>query len=751
MSASSPGGGGTTLPSYDPWNGDPAEFDAFVTKLVAREGHTTEIRIGIVGLMSDPALANWLGKSADAFRHTLEPLPNLLEQMADAYDQAAAAVRTYAQALRDGQASFAKVQSSLQASVLTNPANADGRGGAAALLATQADQASRDHDSAKRACVKELASADDHLRLVKAALADRRFADFNATFTSFHGNLVDLAGFQYLGADLYVGELEAIRTSLSGASGGLAPDQFRSEIQNMIAQYGDNPEFWRTFGPVLSQVPGYLNKHDGLPDGSLPPEDQALLTLLGQATAKAAAAGQLNFLVAETNGNDLAGLSQIVASGPGGGKAFGSGDGAQFLADLVTKMTAATMNQPLIGPNNVYNAALAQDLRLAADDGDAVRLALSGPGGLQLATQLLEGSAPLTETVGAYVIAVKEDPGARLTDPNAIAAFLNAAVVTTRGTDLTTQQNLQAAFNLVEATSAFSSWDPSSDQHAYTVGSLPDPICAALRNLATANMFDLSQSTIHSSAQGLTTISGIPGNPYTFVASDADVQSFLKIALRNPHDAMAYEALVEKKYTEAVSNAIRFGPLSDTTPGYANLVSSTQKLIDAQQIGAAQQVDARNANHMLILNMLGGAFGNAPGSNEVGVVQSLQGLVQPTIGGGSTYIGHFFDTSHAAQAQADGHTADVDLTDYARLLATQGAYDAGALVVVTSPPDPSHPLPHNAIPIGPGMVGADGKIQQNSTAFQSWWDTGQNPIVGNSIQPLSHYVDQIQNAMTIHS
>ena len=548
MSALGSGGGGT-VPSYDPWDGDPTQFEAVVAKLVAREDHAAEIRIGINSLLGEAALAEWLGKSADAFRETLSPLPHLLEQMADAYNQATSAVRTYAQALRDGQASFAKTQSSLQEQIATNPANADGRGGAAALLAHQASEASDQHDKAKQACAKELSAADDQLRLVKASLGDRRFADFNATFTGFNGNLTDLAGLQYLGTDLYVGQLDAIRTSLSGADGGLPPDQFRSEIQDMIAQYGDNPAFWQTFGPVLSQVPGYLNKHDGLPDGSLPPEDQALLAMLGQAAAKAAAAGNLNFLVADTNGNELVGLSEVLASAPGGGKSFGSGDGAQLLADLVTKMTAATTNLPFNSPSGVYNAALAQDLRLAADNGDAVRLALSGPGGLQLATQLLEGSAPLTETAGAYVIAVKEDQGARLTDPNAIAAFLNAGVMATRGTDPTTQQALQAAFNVVEATSAFSSWNPSTDQHAYTVGNLPDPISAALRNYATANMFDLSQSTGHSSAQGLTPISGIPGNPYTFVVADGDLQAFLKVALQDPHDAMAYQALVEKKYT----------------------------------------------------------------------------------------------------------------------------------------------------------------------------------------------------------
>ena len=218
---------------------------------------------------------------------------------------------------------------------------------------------------------------------------------------------------------------------------------------------------------------------------------------------------------------------------------------------------------------------------------------------------------------------------------------------------------------------------------------------------------------------------------------------------------MGYQSLVEKQYTKAVADAIHFGPFNDVTPGYANLVASAQSLIDQQNISPAQQADARNANHLLILNMLGGAFGNAPGpegyaaSTTLGAGQSLVGLMQPAIGGGSGPIGRFFDTSHVAQVQAANHAADLSLGDYARLLATQGAYDAGSLIVIDHQPGPNDHLPPGGIWIGPGMLDSNGKVQ-NSPGFQDWWNTGQNPIAGQSGQPLSHYVDQIQKAMTIH-
>lgn len=124
---------GVELPSYDPWNGDPSEFEAIASALVTREADTSEVRIGVSTLLNDPALQHWMGRSADAFRATLGPLPGLLNQLGNAYFHAAGAVRAYAGKLRDGQASFAKVQASLQSQVTTNPADAYGRAGAASV------------------------------------------------------------------------------------------------------------------------------------------------------------------------------------------------------------------------------------------------------------------------------------------------------------------------------------------------------------------------------------------------------------------------------------------------------------------------------------------------------------------------------------------------------------------------------------------------------------------------------------------
>jgi len=748
LSAASPGSGGGDgiLPSYDPWAGDPGEFEAIAAKLVAREDHAAEIRIGIIGLSLDPALTGWLGKSADAFRETLDPLPNLLAQMADAYNQAATALRTYARALRDGQVSFAKTQASFQAQVATNPANAGGRGGARALLASQADQASQDHDKAKQACTNEVSTADDHLRRVKAALGDRRFADFNATFTGLHGDPADLAGLQYAGEDLYGAQIDALSAAISGAGGALTPEQFRAEIQDMINQYGDNSNFWLRFGPLLGQIPGYLDQHDKQPNGSLLPEDQALLALLGQATAKAAAAGNLSFLVANTGGADLVGLVQIVAAADGG-QTFGKGPGAQFLADLVTKMTDVATNSTGAPDFSLYSPAVSQALQAAVQDGDAVRLALSGPGGQQLVTQLLQGSVSLKELMGTLGGTYMVDIPQRFPDAAAITAFLNEGLMTSRGADPTSLQQVQAAFNVIQAGAAFGSWNPSTDQLSIDVGALPPAVTQALIHYAANNSLDLALSQGHSN-NGIAQVTSGPGAPfYNFTMADGEANAFLNLALKNPDDAAAYRGYLQGTYAQVVKTAIQ-SPQSDWTLPYANLLTTTQLLIHKKQLDAAQKADAASTSHLMVMNMIAGAFGNAPGPNMLGVAQTVDGFVQPLAGAPQTtyggLLGHLFDTSHTATAQQATHLDDIKQIEFMKQVVTQGALDSGRLR-----PDM----------LDPGVV-SNGRVL-NGSQFQTWFETkGANLVLSppdsyipnhpNNALSLENYVDRLVTSLELN-
>ncbi|NUP49174.1 MAG: hypothetical protein HOW97_17985 [Catenulispora sp.] len=232
MSAVASGDSGSTvLSGANPWPGDPAEYDGLVAALTDREQQADQVRSGIVGLIGDPALCQWLGKSADAFRNTLEPLPALLGQMVYAYGSAAQALRTYAQQVRDGQAAFAKTRTDLLATAASpKPLDAwiseDWREQAAV------DAAAGDHTRALKACAAAIDDADHDLRQVVTALSDAKFHDFTFTFAKLGGHLSDLQGLEHLGGDLtgpavdpakILATIAYLDQNIDKDGGGLAP------------------------------------------------------------------------------------------------------------------------------------------------------------------------------------------------------------------------------------------------------------------------------------------------------------------------------------------------------------------------------------------------------------------------------------------------------------------------------------------------------------------------------------------------
>ena len=740
MTASESGSGFATLPNYDPWDGDPAQFDTVVANLVKREADVTDVRLGIASLLADPNLSMWLGKSADAFRNTLDPVPTMMDQMAAAYADAADAVRAYAQALRDGKAAFAKVQSGLQAQT-----GAD-TNGLATVLASQASDASAEHDKAKRTCANKLAVADQDLRGVAAKLAAKNFDDFDAAIVANGGSLADLAGLASMGMDVYNAQVEAVRLALAGDKGAIPPDVLRTEVQNMLSTYGDNPDFWVSFGPLVSKFPSYLLSHDKLPDGSLPPEDQALLTMLGQATAKAADAGSMASVVANTSDSDLLGLSTIVAAA-GGGQAFGKGPGAVFLSDLVTKLVNDSSN---FQDSKAFNTALSQSLEAAAQDGDAVRLALSSADGQQLVTELLQGSVSLNELYGTVGGSYTTAVGPKFTDSAAISAFLNAGLMRQRGSDPVAMQEIQAAMNVIRAAAAFQGWDPSNASMAAEVGPLPASITQALIHYASNNSLDLALSG-NASDDTVQMVRVGPNTPfYNFVVTHDEVTSFLALALKDPKDAAAYRGWLQGTYASAVQVAIQSGPEADWTQPYANLMVDTQKLIDHQTLDAAGRADAIAANHLMVFNMITGAAGNAPGGNMIGIAQTVDGFMQPLAGAPPTTDGgllaHLFDQSHTATAIQNVHQDDINQIQHMQVLVTQGALDSGRLK-----PDM----------LDPGVV-VDGKVV-DSGAFQTWYETRgskyilsppppehPDPTFTLRIKSLQDYVNQLTTALELH-
>lgn len=730
------------LPSYDPWDGDPSEFEAVASALVAREDHTTEVRIGITALLNDPALGRWMGKSADAFRQTLGPLPGLLNQLGHAYFQAAAAIRVYAGRLRDGQASFAKVQASLQAQIATNPANTDGSA-AASTLANGADQASSEHRQAKQVCAKEVSAADQDVRRVLTALSDQSFSDFNKTFRNNGGNLADLASLQHMGGDLYTAQMDSIKTTLNGQRGSLPQEVLRAQIQDFLNAFGDVPQAWGGLGPLLGQIPGYLDKNDKLPDGSLPPEDQALLTTLGQATAKAAAAGYLDSLVSSTDTANLPGLIRIVGAA-GGGKIFGAGPGAVFLADLATKTTLSGLQD---------GDSILQALQAAEQNGDAARIALSGANGRQLALQLLKDSTALSTTppppldsdyyrrlgTGADENdSVTIQPAILGGDGSIIHSFLDAALLhgDARTNSVADQQSVTAAYNVIHAVVDYKDWNPTDPRAGATVDKLGLPVNVnnGLIDYANTYAFDLGRSLMGTNAtDGLTPLGNIPGGPQTFYVPYSTAQQYLSFTLSDPKAAGNYLGNAEVQLTHAMSLAMKSNSGIDYTGDYANLVAATQKITDSQNLSAAQHNDAIANSRLTLFNSLTGGLGNAPGGTAIGVGQMLDGLLSPVAGGS------LFDTSHAQAAITANNLNDLLLNHMGPALATQAAIDAGKL-------DPAA--------LHSGILSSGNVVLPNQNLL-SWYDDNKHMPVSNLMQgdkqvgalTLKDYADELSTAI----
>ncbi|MBS2550717.1 hypothetical protein KGQ19_27980 [Catenulispora sp. NL8] len=203
MREPTPGNGTTTLPSYNPWPEEPSDYDGIAARLTDRENQSNQVRAGILGLIDDPALNQWLGASGDAFRQTLDPVPNLLAQMIYAYGTSADAVRSFAGQIRTGKDAFAKLQADLQAQAIKDPTKIDTPfTGLRIQLSTAAENATTSHDNAMKACDGVIQAAESDLRQVARALSDSRYANFNSTFVGNGGQLSDLGGLEYLGNDV---------------------------------------------------------------------------------------------------------------------------------------------------------------------------------------------------------------------------------------------------------------------------------------------------------------------------------------------------------------------------------------------------------------------------------------------------------------------------------------------------------------------------------------------------------------------
>jgi len=760
-------------------SGDPVPGDvSLVTELghmfTSRETAAYEVRVGVNALCTDPGVYDWLGRSGDAFRNTLSPLPRLLGQMVDAYSEAAAALDKYATALGQAQSVADSAYQRRMAAVndwsaknggqrpplKTGGSNLDGWVVAPEGVDVQgwyqqqtdvAETAVPARSSALAACLKAMQAADEALARVQAALMDTSFTDFNTQFVAKGGSLTDLSPPGYspvelLGSALYSGEVNDLNAVLAGGKTDADPDVIRAELADLTSQYKDDADFWQSFAPSLGAIPGWLQKHPGS-DGT---DDGQLLNVLGERIAAAASGGSLLALsLTGQSSANLIGLSKLLASTDG--QEFQPPLGVEFLSDL----TRTYINrQGSLGTytGEDFGSALSSILDLTAGNPEATRLVLSGPDGVDLVTKLLHGSASVT-----YELTGRGMDGRKLittgwpgVDPNAISAFLDSAASPvdpahpdTRTNSPADLQRVQAAYNVATAVAAFENWRPpdSIGEHADGV-TLPSAVTTSLAGYAKAFSYDLAVSVSDKvgTGAGISTADGNPGGPPAFALSDEQATDFLKVALADPTALGDYKGFAEGQYQNAVKVAIMTNGGLDRTLGYANLVASAQQAIDNQQLTAAQHQDATAAQGAALVNGLLGGLGNAPSGPVGGVGQAVDGLLAP-------YIDQLpaFDTSHAAAAAAANHQADLLIGGQANVSVTQAALDAGAL---TNGPDPAHMKPQ--IPVG--IVDGNGKVQAN-TQFRFWFTgTGTNEVVipessKHGETSLGSYVQQLTTAM----
>jgi hypothetical protein len=216
---------------------------------------------------------------------------------------------------------------------------------------------------------------------------------------------------------------------------------------------------------------------------------------------------------------------------------------------------------------------------------------------------------------------------------------------------------------------------------------------------------------------------------------------FLDLSLKDPHAAGDYLGFSKAQYQNAMKVDMLSSGKVDHTQAYANLVATSQQIIDEQHMSGAQAQDAAAAQRAALVNGLLGGAGNLPGPNALGVAQAVDGLVTPLV---DQLPG--LQQNHAAEMQVANHQADLLISRQANLSVVQAAVDSGKLTV--GDPNQDH-LP-------PGILDAGGHVQDNAT-FRAWWSDHSQSIPAPTNDPhlqgrsLQDYVRQMQDAMNGHS
>jgi hypothetical protein len=751
--------------SGDPVPGDPSSVQNVAQMLTARETAAYEVSVGVNGLATDQEVNAWLGSSGDAFRKTLEPVPGLLRQMVDAYNEAAAAVSKYGSDLATAQ-HFA--DSAYQRRVATindwkskNPGKPLPPDGTPPLdvdlgqwnseQAAITEGAIPGRDQAASTCLKALQDAESKLRRVQSALGDPKFANFNNTYVANGGDLSEFtrsyAPVNVFGDVLEKAEVTDLNNILNGGKTDASPDVVRAELTDLTSEYQSDSAFWHQFGPSLGTVVDWIHNNKG-PE-STDASDQILINTLGQHTAAAASNGSLSSL--DVTGLGTAGMIGLA-------KLLGTTKGSDYQNQSGQDFLAFTTQAYIDGESNVdawdkqnYDGAMNTMIGVTGQNDGAARTLFAGSDGQHLVTELLTGEANVTRSqyagrAGSTTVTASGYEGV---DPNNIAKLLDAARAPVdgsgvRGDDQANTDRISAANNIIQAAAAFDHYNPQTNSLSQVTGwSLPPAVTNSLEGYAKSYSFDLAMSTTdQNNGAGLTTVDGQPNGQPMFLVTAAQAHDFLDLSLKDPHAAGDYLGFAKAQFQNSVKLDMMSNGTVDHTTGYANLVATSQQIIDEQHMSAAQAQDAAAAQRAAVVNALLGAAGNAPGEGAiVGVGQTLDGLVTPFV---DQLPG--LQSGHAADMAVANHQADLLIGGQADISVVQAAVDSGKLTVGTGTDQ-----------IPPGILDGSGHVQDDPQ-FRAWFgSSGQNLIVAPTNDPhlkslsLEDYVNRMKGAMAGHS
>ena len=751
--------------SGDPVPGDPASIQNVGRMLTARETAAYEVSVGINGLATDPGVNAWLGSSGDAFRKTLEPVPGLLRQMVDAYNEAAAAVTKFGGDLAGLQqmadSAYRQRVSTIADWKSKNPgknppsdgsAPEDGKTDPAPwnreMAAIQNVGPMRDQSAGT--CTKALQDADAKLHRVQSALGDPKFTNFDNTYVANGGDLSEFtrpnAPVEVFGDVLENAEANDLSNIINGGKTDASPDVVRAELSDLTNEYQSDRAFWEKFGPSLGNLVPWIQANKGPETNDA--SDQILINTLGQRTAIAASNGSLTAL-------DVTGLS--TAGMIGLAKLIGTTKGSDYQGESGQDFLAFTSQDYIEKESGVdawdrqnFDGALNTMLHVTGQNDGAARTLFAGSNGQDLVTKLLTGEANVTrdEFAGRGGSAQITSMAYEGVDPKNIAALLDAARAPVdgsgvRGDDPANTDRLNAASNIIQAAAAFDHYSPESGMGSQVKSwALPPEVTNSLEGYAKAYSFDLATSTTDANhGSGMTTVGGDPNGQPMFLVTSQQAHDFLDLSLKDPHAAGDYLGFAKSQYQDSLKVDMMSSGKVDHTQAYANLVATSQQIIDEQHMSGAQAQDAAAAQRAALVNGLLGGAGNLPGPDGLGVAQAMDGLVTPLV---DQLPG--LQQNHAAEMQVANHQADLLISRQANLSVVQAAVDSGKLTV--GDPNSDH-LP-------PGILDSNGHIQDNAT-FRAWWSDHSRDIPAPTNDPhlqsmsLQQYVDAMQNAMNGHS